>query len=324
MIAIFFSLSSVAREPEEFFLNYDISGSFAKVFAQLKTPCCESFDFKLPIDSKDIESSAPFTQRQYSNYILLTFDNLDSFNNSSEIMISYSTQAVIENNKNSFFILDLSKNPAQNTSLKVTLPKEATLKYSLDSSNPSIFPFTDDISTDGQRITLFWDDSILNEKETVLIIYKINRLLKAALLIIVVVVISMSLFIFILVRRFPKRPLSPGRLVSNINTKHENITPAIMSAKPYVTEREGENNLSSKEIYSNLTKNLFEEEKQIILLLIDSNNKELWQKEIIKQLGISKVKLSRRLRNLKQKGLIESIPYGNTNKIRLITKDSGN
>lgn len=322
IFVILFSLNAVAQEPEELFLKYDISGSFVKVYAELKIPCCEPFVFNLPIDSREIESSEPFTQKKYPNHISLTFDNLNSFNNSSEIRISYLTQALIENNKNSFFILDLSKNPAQNTSLEVTLPKDATLKYSLDSSNPSIFPFTDKISTDGQRITLFWDESILNEKETVLVIYKINHFMKEALLIIIISTISIFFFAFILLRRFPKKTSRANTLATAQNASYEGKTPLVTSVQLDSPESNNNNTLSDNERYSELTKNLFEEEKQIILTLITSNTKELWQKEIQKQLGISKVKLSRRLRSLKQKGLIESIPYGNTNKIRLVTKTS--
>ena len=66
-----------------------------------------------------------------------------------------------------------------------------------------------------------------------------------------------------------------------------------------------------------MTTNLFEEEKQIISILLKENNNELWQKQLELKSGISKVRLSRKLRNLEQKGLIEKIPYGNTNKIRL-------
>lgn len=66
-----------------------------------------------------------------------------------------------------------------------------------------------------------------------------------------------------------------------------------------------------------LTRNLFDEEKKIVAILIKAKNNELWQKQLELESGISKVRLSRRLRNLEQKGLIEKILYGNTNKIRL-------
>ena len=63
------------------------------------------------------------------------------------------------------------------------------------------------------------------------------------------------------------------------------------------------------------TKNLFGDEKKIIKYLVIK--KECWTKEIVRDLGISKVKLSRRLRSLEQKGLITKAPHGNENRIVL-------
>ena len=63
------------------------------------------------------------------------------------------------------------------------------------------------------------------------------------------------------------------------------------------------------------TQNLFREEKKIMNYLL--KNKDCWTKEIVKDLEISKVRLSRKLRKLEEKGLIERIPYGNENKIKL-------
>jgi len=66
------------------------------------------------------------------------------------------------------------------------------------------------------------------------------------------------------------------------------------------------------------TKNIFGDEKRIIEYLLDKKDNECWTKEISKDLGISKVKLSRKLRSLEQKELIKKIPYGNENRIKLL------
>lgn len=63
------------------------------------------------------------------------------------------------------------------------------------------------------------------------------------------------------------------------------------------------------------TQNLFKEEKKIMDYLL--KKKECWTKEMTRDLGISKVRLSRKLRNLEEKELVEKIPYGNENKIKL-------
>jgi predicted HTH transcriptional regulator len=68
----------------------------------------------------------------------------------------------------------------------------------------------------------------------------------------------------------------------------------------------------SKKDYS---KNLFKEEKQIVNYLYKKG--ECWTKEIVRDLDISKVKLSRKLRNLEERGLIQREPHGNENRIKL-------
>jgi len=74
----------------------------------------------------------------------------------------------------------------------------------------------------------------------------------------------------------------------------------------------------SKTKKTNLTKNLYEDEKKIINYLLEQEDNESWTKKMLKDLNITKVKLSRKLRSLEQKGLIKKIPYGNENKIILL------
>jgi uncharacterized membrane protein len=64
------------------------------------------------------------------------------------------------------------------------------------------------------------------------------------------------------------------------------------------------------------TQNLFREEKKIMKYLL--TKKECWTKEISRDLNIPKVRLSRKIRKLEEKGLVKKIPYGNENKIKLV------
>lgn len=64
-------------------------------------------------------------------------------------------------------------------------------------------------------------------------------------------------------------------------------------------------------------KYLLDVEKRVLEILREANRHELWQKEIQKNLGLSKAKTSRVVRNLETRGLVEKIPFGNTNKVRL-------
>ena len=73
----------------------------------------------------------------------------------------------------------------------------------------------------------------------------------------------------------------------------------------------------SKNKRKEIDKYLLDEEKKVIQLLKQAEGKGMWQKNIQDIMGFSKAKLSRMVRNLESRGLIEKIPIGNTNKIRL-------
>ena len=65
------------------------------------------------------------------------------------------------------------------------------------------------------------------------------------------------------------------------------------------------------------TMNLYGAEKSLVKILLDAPADGLWQNDLVHKSGLTKVKVSRKLRNLEQKGIIEKIPHGNTNRIRL-------
>jgi len=71
-----------------------------------------------------------------------------------------------------------------------------------------------------------------------------------------------------------------------------------------------------KKAKKEISKNLYGDEKKIIDYLADK--KECWTKEMVKDLEIPKVRLSRKLRSLQEKGLVEKEPHGNENRIKLV------
>lgn len=66
-----------------------------------------------------------------------------------------------------------------------------------------------------------------------------------------------------------------------------------------------------------IDRHLMESEKMIIQELKKADRGELWQKRLQLNTNFSKAKISRLIRNLEQRNLIEKIPFGNTNKVRL-------
>ncbi|HOI19280.1 MAG TPA: hypothetical protein PLX15_05475 [Candidatus Woesearchaeota archaeon] len=302
VIVVLISNYSLANESGNTILKYDLEENIAKVLIQINLNEIEPFQLKIPKDSEEISSSETFNQKTFKDYKTVYFDNPKN----QQISIEYQTQSVIENSKDSFFILDISSFKSQNISLELALPKQAILKYSLESPTPSIFPSTDKIKTDGQRITLIWDSKSLKDKEAILVIYNYKQTYQNTLITIVSISLVSLAIILIYINKFAKN----SQLIQNKSTSSKSTFSNALDESLIKTDE--------TQLQENLTKNLFEEEKQIVLLLLKSPENQIWQKELQHNVGISKVRLSRKLRNLKQKGLIESIPYGNTNKIRLI------
>ena len=266
-----------AADVDSYNANYDVV--FDKVIVEINFTLentADKFTWPIPKDAVAVEVKGHnFEIKEQEGYKELVVNN----NQISTINIKYITSSLIEKTKDRLFILDLSKINSNEKSITLKLPERATLKYSLDSPQTSIFPLTDKVITDGKHIIISWNSNDLKKEEALLVIYKIptrgNSILIILVILIVVSVISLSLFKIL--QSYPK------------------------------------NKNSTKDT----TKNLYEEEKKVVEILLEAKDNELWQKQLEIKSGLTKVKLSRKIKNLVKKEVIEKIPYGNTNKIRL-------
>ncbi len=68
-------------------------------------------------------------------------------------------------------------------------------------------------------------------------------------------------------------------------------------------------------VSDDLTRNLFGEEKRIVEFL--ASKKSCWMKDLVRGLGISKVMVTRKVRSLVEKGIIEKEKFGRESKISL-------
>lgn len=217
-------------------------------------------------------------------YEIIDFGNYNVINvdSADNLNIKYLTKSQIDSSKKQYFFT--LQNPFNNLAdIKLYLPESAIL-----GENRIIFPKPNNIQTDGRRIILSWDNF---DEDYILVEYEFIEKDTGFLYIIIGVLI---LFIFILYLTQKK----------------------IMKKEIKKVKSKGEKGKQQKE--EELTKNLFEDEKRIVKYLLGKKGNESWTKEIIKELNISKVKLSRKLRSLEQKEIIKRIPYGNENKIRLL------
>src|SRR3989344_7886041 len=219
-----------------------------------------------------------------SEYKLEEFSKyyLIKINSANNLSISYLTQSMIDKSKDRYsFVSRNYLNESQN--VRLVLPESAILL-----EEGLIFPEPDLISSDGRSIILNWKD--YNEKQ-IIVDYEFlddNNL-------IYYLIFGFLTLIFLIYILFERKKYKKRLKKVQIKNKIE----------------------ISKECF---TKNLFEDEKKIVEYLLNKKGNESWTKEILKDLEISKVKLSRKLRSLEQKEIIKRIPYGNENRIRLLKK----
>lgn len=99
------------------------------------------------------------------------------------------------------------------------------------------------------------------------------------------------------------------------NLKYEFVLYIIISIVSFILIFFTVRYVSKKE--KDVNKYLLDEEQKIIKFLKDADRHESWQRKIQETFSLSKAKTSRLIRNLESRSLVEKIPFGNTNKIRL-------
>lgn len=153
------------------------------------------------------------------------------------------------------------------------------------------------IYSDGQRIILRWEEKLLDEKFDVSVISEeLTEPINVLTIILAFILVIVILFLFFYFKKkfgkekqFPKRRKAARKLKKDLR----------------------------EEI---LEEHLMESEKKIMGELKNADKKELWQKQLQLKTEFSKAKLSRVIRNLESRNLIQKIPFGKTNKIKLKIK----
>lgn len=151
------------------------------------------------------------------------------------------------------------------------------------------YPAPDKIESDGQRIIMRWEFKDLKSGSSTPI-FVISESVKGISYLwwVIIILILISLVIWLWLRKQKK---------------------TIVKVKAKVKEKRGKAKAVKVEEF------LLENEKKVIQEL--EKDKELWQKQIQLRTGLSKVKLSRILKNLEARGLIKKTNFGKTNKIML-------
>jgi len=234
----------------------------------------------------DLEYRLPYDARVVeSNSDFEIVNNTLKVAQSEHLTVDYITESLIEkSSKRNFFIFNNDFD--EGIVMTLRLPEGGVLD-----DEGLLFPDPDIMLTDGRVISLRWNNLVSEEAVVSYeVIEKDNYLW--------VVFIGIALIGVVAYQSIAlKRRIRKLKKKKKISRKRQKT-----KAKKAIT------------------RNLFGEEKKIVEYLLGRKKNESWTKEISRDLEISKVRLSRRLRNLQQKELIEKIPYGNENRIKLVKK----
>ncbi|MFW5846757.1 MAG: helix-turn-helix transcriptional regulator [Nanoarchaeota archaeon] len=249
-----------------------------KVLVELNVNNSQGIELEIPINSRIDD-----TNLEKSEYQIIEKDNkkIIKFNEKENFYFKYITGFYIEETlKINYFQVKNPLNKKSNVTLYLSEGFNLNRKGIL-------FPQPEEITSDGKRIILKWNNF---EEEQIIVAYnKISSQDVFIYYVVALIIFLIFIIYFFQIQKYKKQ------------------------IKKIQTRKKRERKKQEREI----TKNLVKDEKRIIEYLLDKKNKESWTKEIVKDLGIGKVKLTRKLRNLEEKGLIKKIPYGNENKIIL-------
>ncbi len=236
-------------------------------------------ELRIPKDFDSLQINSEYSLKEFSNYYLI------KINSSTNLSIIYITQSMVDKSedKNYFVSKNYLNNPQK---IKIVLPEFAVL-----SEDGLLFPEPDEISSDGRSIILKWEN--YNEKQIV-VDYEFAEKNNFVFYIIILIIVLSFFSYLIFQRKIFKKKIEKIRKISKKSKK-----------------------INSEKKLEKIEEHLMESEKTIINELKKAEKNQMWQKQLQTGTGFSKAKLSRVIRNLESRNLIQKIPYGNTNKIKL-------
>lgn len=196
-----------------------------------------------------------------------------------EIEVEYMTSQVLERGENSYFITSLrTGQETVSVSVELKLPERALLKGE-GMEGSFINPRPRSIETEGRRISVIWELEDLEEDEQVP---------------------------FFVAYEEPSNIWFPFSLVSLVII-------VLLVAAFFYQRRRGKQKKFDKRF-----QHLVEKEREVVDALMEKDDYTMWQKELQNATGFTKSKLSRTLKRMEERGIVDKMPYGTSNKVKLV------
>jgi uncharacterized membrane protein len=276
-IFLFFLVSFVSASSHDIEISQVDNNLLIKHKISLDFP--QTISLGLPQDALSLSSNSEYS---------LSANTLTVYG--KEIDVSYLTQSALESAKGGYyFVSKIDFNfPVNKSQIKLTLQEG----YYLD--NEKVFPKPSEIGTDGEQIFVLWDLKDIKAGDDMPIFVNIKSRGSSLAWITWTLSIIVTLLVFYFVY---------DKIISEF------------LIKPARKERKAKKRVKSNKVP--IESHLLESEKAVISLLKSADRGEIWQRELQTKTGFSKAKLSRVIRNLESRNLVDKVPFGNTNKVRL-------
>ncbi len=277
-IIIFIALTSLASASV---YNVEISQINDKLLVRHKIyfDYETAISFDLPSDASSISAKQNYTLQEDT---LIT--------RGKNIEISYLTRESLQKSDEGYYFVD-----------KINFNsdfKEVSIRLILDEgyyiNTEKVFPEPDKITTDGRQIALEWLITNAKTGDDFPIFTIIQTKSSISNTIVWFVVIAIILFVLYLM-----------------------YVKYLKKSMPKIKKKARKPKEKALQKFEDIERYLMESEKAVISELKKADREEMWQKQLQLSTNFSKAKLSRVIRNLESRNLVEKIPFGNTNKVRL-------
>ncbi|MFH1452219.1 MAG: hypothetical protein ABIF88_03545 [archaeon] len=210
------------------------------------------------------------------------FDNLIFFQ--SPVTIRYYSTDYVKEISSTERLFNAPRQIDSDYSVKLILPKGYFLSEGL------IYPKNYLTASDGKNIVLEWqrfsDDEI--------IVFYEGSTSSYFWIYVLVIIVLVALIVYFLQHKKYKRK------IRHAGEKHKKKSIDVKKLKE-----------------ESVTANLFGDEKKIVEYLLTKKGKSSWTKNLVRDLEIPKVRLSRKIRSLVEKGLVRKEVHGNSNRVFL-------
>lgn len=266
------------------------ASSYNVIFNQVDNKVLAEYEINLNTSGK-ISIVLPSDARAISSSLNYSIESGKIIVEGKNLKISYISEDLLDKfDEGYYFVHELKlDNGFEKVSARVHLKEGYYLQ------KDKIFPKNYILQTDGEKIYVVWYLTDVQKGDSLPIFLTIKSekgegiLDWAIIAVLIVIVVAGALYFY--------------------SRKPKIIVKAVRGAKKQ--KEKVENKLENVEKY------LVESEKAVLDALKKADRGETWQKQLQIATGFSKAKLSRVIRNLEARNLIEKIPFGNTNKVRL-------